>query len=50
MNQISRTFRDFVSSTFSDLKPEQNAIQEWVFPYVRVCVNNRELTFNRSTI
>ena len=28
----SRTFRIFVSSTFSDLKPERNALQERVFP------------------
>ena len=31
MIQSSRTFRTFVSSTFSDLKAERNALQEWVF-------------------
>jgi len=32
MAQTSRTFRVFVSSTFSDLKAERNALQEKVFP------------------
>ena len=32
MPQTSRTFRIFVSSTFSDLKAERNALQEHVFP------------------
>jgi len=32
MPQTSRTFRIFVSSTFSDLKAERNALQERVFP------------------
>jgi len=32
MQQPSRTFRVFVSSTFSDLKAERNALQEKVFP------------------
>ena len=31
----SRTFRIFVSSTFSDLKAERNALQERVFPRLR---------------
>jgi hypothetical protein len=31
----SRTFRIFVSSTFSDLKEERNALQEKVFPNSR---------------
>jgi hypothetical protein len=35
MDQVSRTFRNFVSSTFSDLKVERNALQEKVFP--RLC-------------
>jgi hypothetical protein len=30
--QTSRSFRIFVSSTFSDLKAERNALQERVFP------------------
>jgi WD40 repeat protein len=33
--QSSRTFRVFVSSTFSDLKAERNALQERVFPKLR---------------
>jgi hypothetical protein len=33
--QSSRTFRIFVSSTFSDLKEERNALQEKVFPRLR---------------
>ena len=35
MTQSSRTFRIFVSSTFSDLKAERNALQEKVFPRLR---------------
>ena len=35
MTQTSRTFRIFVSSTFSDLKAERNALQEKVFPRLR---------------
>ena len=35
MAQSSRTFRLFVSSTFSDLKAERNALQERVFPRLR---------------
>jgi hypothetical protein len=33
--QASLTFRIFVSSTFSDLKAERNALQERVFPRLR---------------
>lgn len=32
MPRQGRTFRVFVSSTFSDLKAERNALQEKVFP------------------
>jgi WD40 repeat protein len=35
MIQSSRNFRIFVSSTFSDLKAERNALQEKVFPRLR---------------
>ena len=35
MPQASKTFRIFVSSTFSDLKAERNALQEHVFPRLR---------------
>lgn len=35
MAQSSRTFRIFVSSTFSDLTAERNALQERVFPRLR---------------
>jgi hypothetical protein len=35
MPQSSRTFRIFVSSTFSDLKMERNALQKYVFPRLR---------------
>ena len=31
----SRTFRILVSSTFSDLKAERNALQRYVFPRLR---------------
>lgn len=35
MAEASRTFRIFISSTFSDLKEERNALQEHVFPRLR---------------
>jgi hypothetical protein len=35
MAPSTRTFRIFVSSTFSDLKAERNALQEKVFPRLR---------------
>jgi WD40 repeat protein len=35
MPQSARTFRIFVSSTFSDLKAERNVLQEKVFPRLR---------------
>ena len=35
MAKASRTFRIFVSSTFSDMKAERNALQERVFPKLR---------------
>src|SRR5688572_7062594 len=35
MASQTRTFRLFVSSTFSDLKEERNALQEKVFPRLR---------------
>jgi hypothetical protein len=35
MTLQARTFRVFVSSTFSDLKAERNALQAHVFPRLR---------------
>ena len=35
MPQASRTFRIFVSSTFSDMKAERNALSRYVFPRLR---------------
>ncbi|MEK6409089.1 MAG: AAA family ATPase [Acidobacteriota bacterium] len=35
MGQTTRTFRIFVSSTFSDLIEERNALQKYVFPRLR---------------
>jgi len=35
MTQSSRTFRIFVSSTFTDMKTERNALQEKVFRRLR---------------
>jgi hypothetical protein len=41
MTQSTRTFRVFVSSTFSDLKAERNALQAYVFPRLReLCEEN----------
>jgi WD40 repeat protein len=35
MSSTGKTFRIFVSSTFSDLKEERNALQRYVFPRLR---------------
>jgi hypothetical protein len=41
MHRRGRTFRIFVSSTFSDLKEERNALQEKVFPKLReLCMHH----------
>ena len=41
MAQATRTFRIFVSSTFSDLKEERNALQKEVFPRLKkLCREN----------
>lgn len=41
MAQTSNTFRIFVSSTFSDLHAERNALREFVFPRLReLCLQN----------
>jgi hypothetical protein len=41
MAQTNRTFRIFVSSTFSDLKEERNALHKEVFPELRrLCAEN----------
>ena len=36
MAQSTRTFRVFVSSTFSDLKAERHTVQEKGFPRVKI--------------
>jgi hypothetical protein len=43
--QVTRTFRVFVSSTFSDLKAERNALQERVFPRLRELCARRGTRF-----
>ena len=45
MPQQSRTFRIFVSSTFSDLKAERNALQAQVFPRLRELCQRRGSRF-----
>ena len=45
MAGASRTFRIFVSSTFSDLKAERNALQEHVFPRLRELCQRRGASF-----
>jgi NACHT domain- and WD repeat-containing protein len=41
MAQSTRTFRIFVSSTFSDLTDERNALQKYVFPRLRdLCIQH----------
>ncbi len=45
MAQAGKTFRVFVSSTFSDLKAERNALQEKVFPKLRALCMQRGCRF-----
>ncbi len=45
MPQSSRTFRIFVSSTFSDLKAERNALQEKVFPRLKELAESQGCRF-----
>jgi len=48
MAQSSRTFRIFVSSTFSDLKSERNALQEKVFPRLSELVRGIPVILERA--
>ena len=41
----SKTFRIFVSSTFSDLKAERDALQRFVFPRLRELCASRGARF-----
>jgi signal recognition particle GTPase len=45
MAPASRTFRIFVSSTFSDLKEERNALQTYVFPRLREFCERHQARF-----
>ena len=45
MTQASRTFRIFISSTFSDLKAERNALQDRVFPRLRTLATTHGCRF-----
>lgn len=45
MARASTTFRVFVSSTFSDLKAERNALQKFVFPRLRELCQRRGCRF-----
>ena len=45
MSINNRTFRVFVSSTFSDLKAERNALQEHVFPKLQKLCKEHGCTF-----
>jgi WD40 repeat protein len=45
MSQGSKTFRVFVSSTFSDLKEERNALQQYVFPRLSELAKNHGCRF-----
>jgi hypothetical protein len=47
MAQASKTFRIFVSSTFSDLKEERNALQQYVFPSCANSVCSTAAAFRR---
>jgi len=41
----SKTFRVFISSTFSDLKEERNALHRWAFPHLRDLCREHEARF-----
>ena len=45
VSQTSRTFRVFISSTFSDMKAERNALAHWVFPKLRALCESRGYKF-----
>ena len=45
MTHASRTFRIFVSSTFSDLKAERNALQARVYPRLRALAEEHGCRF-----
>jgi hypothetical protein len=45
MPQSSRTFRIFVSSTFSDLKEERNALKGKVIPRLRELASSHRCCF-----
>src|SRR5436190_19512154 len=45
VTKSSRTFRVFISSTFSDLKEERNALQEIVYPMLRDLCNKHKCRF-----
>ncbi len=45
MDSPGRTFRVFLSSTFSDLEAERNALQEYVFPRLRDLCESRGARF-----
>ncbi|MCC6797329.1 MAG: DUF4062 domain-containing protein, partial [Candidatus Hydrogenedentes bacterium] len=45
MNRKDLTFRVFVSSTFKDLQPERNALQQHVFPKLREYCQMRRARF-----
>ncbi len=49
MARSSRTFRIFISSTFSDLKAERNALQERVLPRLRELCSPTAVAFKRLT-
>lgn len=45
MSQSSRAFRIFISSTFSDLKAERNALQKYVFPRLKELAATHDCRF-----
>jgi hypothetical protein len=45
VTQATRTFRIFVSSTFSDLKEERNALQARVFPALKKLCEEHKTRF-----
>ena len=50
MAQATRTFRIFVSSTFSDLRAERNALQKDVFPKLRELCMQHGCRFQSASI
>ena len=48
-NILNRTFRLFVSSTFSDFSVERRLLQEYVFPEIKKRLKNRVIVAHNES-